>query len=628
MKTEKNFNFWVPLEISKGKDKKGEEVMRIGGIASTGHEDSDEETLETAGFDVKPLLKSGFLNYHHMQKSDPSAIIGEPTKAEITKKGLYIEGTLYKDSPMAKKVYELAQLLEKSSSTRRLGFSIEGKATERDPMNPKRIIKASITGCAVTFSPKNSHTLAEIIKGDVESEPLEYDYTEELIDGNKTKIIADITKADGTRILIDSEGKFTYQEKEIEKAKGEGSKGGKVIGHTKSGKPIYESHHSPSEAYGKFDKKDHLDAVKHHDDRTQVDHSDYKNEKDEKKVNKEIKKHKQSRDWHQGEADNFVDNTEKAMDTSDTGKALKKEHVDGEVKDQLSAKVKKVLSKAETIERISTDFSGIKSEDTEKVFKIISKISQNMKTEITSETIEKAYAILGIAGEEKTDSIEKAKDEPNGDEAEAKGKKVEKADDEGEKDEKGEKKDMKKAEDDKKKEDEEVKKAKEAKDKEDMEKAEEEEKKKKEMAGKEVKKAEDNDIQKAMTDMIAKQTDMFGAIGTILKGQKEQFNSFQKSIEDRFDALENSSPGKKSITKARAQERFGNEDNDIQKSENNTFSISKQKGKVLQILEKATFEKGCDDQFAKAMTTFESSSYMDPNVAKRLLLEKGINLVQ
>lgn len=53
----------------------------------------------------------------------------------------------------------------------------------------------------------------------------------------------------------------------IEKSlQGEGSKGGKVIGHTKSGKPIYENvnptgntHH-----YKKFSKQDHLDAAEHH----------------------------------------------------------------------------------------------------------------------------------------------------------------------------------------------------------------------------------------------------------------------------------------------------------------------------------------------------------------------------
>jgi len=43
---------------------------------------------------------------------------------------------------------------------------------------------------------------------------------------------------------------------------GEGSKGGKVIGHTQSGKPIY-SHKNASE-YGDFTKQDHWDAQEKH----------------------------------------------------------------------------------------------------------------------------------------------------------------------------------------------------------------------------------------------------------------------------------------------------------------------------------------------------------------------------
>lgn len=59
----------------------------------------------------------------------------------------------------------------------------------------------------------------------------------------------------------------------IEKG-GEGSKGGKVIGHTKSGKPIYESLDAKHENYKNFTSKDHKDAAllharaagEHHDE--------------------------------------------------------------------------------------------------------------------------------------------------------------------------------------------------------------------------------------------------------------------------------------------------------------------------------------------------------------------------
>lgn len=48
----------------------------------------------------------------------------------------------------------------------------------------------------------------------------------------------------------------------LNKSGGEGSRGGKVIGHTKSGKPIYDTFEH--EGHKSFDKYDHSDAVKLH----------------------------------------------------------------------------------------------------------------------------------------------------------------------------------------------------------------------------------------------------------------------------------------------------------------------------------------------------------------------------
>lgn len=159
------FRFYADaLSISKAKDKDGKDVMRLGGIASTNDEDTDGEFLDPTGFNTKYLEKSGIVNWHHGSKNNPDTIIGEPSKVDIRPEGLYVEVDLY-DSDMARKVYGLAQTFEKSSKTRRLGFSIEGKATERDKANPKIIKKANITGLAITHMPKNPNTLAQILKG-------------------------------------------------------------------------------------------------------------------------------------------------------------------------------------------------------------------------------------------------------------------------------------------------------------------------------------------------------------------------------------------------------------------------------------------------------------------------------
>ena len=171
---EDKFTFWCPLEKAQDIDPTtGESVMKLGGIASTSDEDSDGEFLDPKGFDIKPLIESGMVNWHHQAKGQPATIIGEPTKAEIRPEGLYIETELYPSSEIACEVWKLAETLEKDSKTRRLGYSIEGKVVKRksnDKNSPdyKKIVKAIITGVAITHQPKNPKTFANIIKGEID----------------------------------------------------------------------------------------------------------------------------------------------------------------------------------------------------------------------------------------------------------------------------------------------------------------------------------------------------------------------------------------------------------------------------------------------------------------------------
>ena len=173
---EDKFKFWCPIEKAKYLDPTtGDEVMRLGGIASTSDEDSDGEFLDPKGFDIKPLLESGMVNWHHQAKGQPATIIGEPSKAEIRPEGLYIETDLYPSSQIARDVWDLAETLEKDSKTRRLGYSIEGKVVKRksnDKNSPdyKKIVKAIITGVAITHQPKNPKTFANIIKGEIDDD--------------------------------------------------------------------------------------------------------------------------------------------------------------------------------------------------------------------------------------------------------------------------------------------------------------------------------------------------------------------------------------------------------------------------------------------------------------------------
>lgn len=188
-------NFFLPAEICKSSiDEHGREVMEMEGIASTTDQDSDEEELNPSGYDLKPFLDNGIVNWNHRSKDNPDTVVGEPVIATITPDNkMYVKVRLYPDMEKARQVYNLGKVLEKNSSTRKLGFSIEGIPLERDPFNKKRILKAKITGLAITPTPKNKNTFASIVKGEY-SEP----FVEEEEDEEIEKMITTSTVAPTT----------------------------------------------------------------------------------------------------------------------------------------------------------------------------------------------------------------------------------------------------------------------------------------------------------------------------------------------------------------------------------------------------------------------------------------------
>ena len=160
---EDNFKFFAPVELIKGKNKEGVTVMKMQGIASTGAQDSDKEFLNPKGFELDYFMKHGFMNWNHQTNKNPLAIIGRPTEASVVKGKLNLSCELFDHNPLAKDVYKLAEVL--SSQGLNLGYSIEGKVIERDSKDPRKVLKAQITGCAITPNPKNQETVANIVKG-------------------------------------------------------------------------------------------------------------------------------------------------------------------------------------------------------------------------------------------------------------------------------------------------------------------------------------------------------------------------------------------------------------------------------------------------------------------------------
>lgn len=196
---EDKFNFWMPIDIEKSGE--GKKKMRIKGVASTADVDTDEEVLEPSGFVLDRLVKSGYFNYDHRARENPAFIVGEPDTAKVVNGQLYVEGNLY-DTPLARDIYEFAETLQKSGSKRRLGFSIEGKALERDPFNQKRITKALLTGIAITPSPKNSNTIMDVFKGEA---GFVEDYQFDLENGN---ILEKVDVEKGISYTIDKDLKI------------------------------------------------------------------------------------------------------------------------------------------------------------------------------------------------------------------------------------------------------------------------------------------------------------------------------------------------------------------------------------------------------------------------------------
>lgn len=200
---ESKFDFWFPVAIgneeenfekaNKDKDEKSidRENMFVSGIASTEDIDLDSQIMKANGMNIDYLLNRGFVNWHHQSKTEPMAVIGEPVEAKIVNNpnGMFVKAKLY-NTPMACDAYDLALMLQKQSKTRRLGFSVEGKVIEKSGTNI--ITKSIITGIALTHSPKNYNTFADIAKA--------------MVDGSTTENILE-----KSQIHFDNGSKFVFE---------------------------------------------------------------------------------------------------------------------------------------------------------------------------------------------------------------------------------------------------------------------------------------------------------------------------------------------------------------------------------------------------------------------------------
>ena len=150
------FHFFVPAEIVKS-DKDGKRYIQ--GLASTSHRDLQGEIVDQKGIDFQYFLSDGYINDDH--KPGPEHKVGEPVECKLTPKGLWIKAFLYKGKERSDYWWEHINTLTANDSRRKVGFSIEGKVLRR---NGKTILKCWLQDVAITASPVNNNTFAEIVK--------------------------------------------------------------------------------------------------------------------------------------------------------------------------------------------------------------------------------------------------------------------------------------------------------------------------------------------------------------------------------------------------------------------------------------------------------------------------------
>lgn len=155
---EGKFDFFLPLEvISKADVPDGKRWIQ--GFASDSDTDLQGEKVIQSGINWDFFLSSGYFNDNHAQDID--ARIGEPTECRLVNGKLFVKGFLYKGLERADKWWNFIQTIEKESSTRKVGFSIEGKVLLRQG---KSILKCFLTNIAITANPVNQRTYLEICK--------------------------------------------------------------------------------------------------------------------------------------------------------------------------------------------------------------------------------------------------------------------------------------------------------------------------------------------------------------------------------------------------------------------------------------------------------------------------------
>lgn len=157
-------------------DKEESPIRPFVAIVSAAGKDFDGEDLYQKGLDwFSHFIPKGWFNYEHLQGFDN--VMGFPTRERAAiSPAKDSEGNdatrclgnlmLSKTDHRAARIYGNAMVLQKAGQGGQVGFSVEGAVKERDPRNPKRILRAQVRNIAFTACAKRDTARLEMIKSE------------------------------------------------------------------------------------------------------------------------------------------------------------------------------------------------------------------------------------------------------------------------------------------------------------------------------------------------------------------------------------------------------------------------------------------------------------------------------
>lgn len=194
-KSATSFTIGMPLMKS---ERSATDEWGICGMASCESRDLQNEIIVQKGIDCTPAVERGWINWDHGRGAGDQ--IGIPTVLEIARIedhpvmrksgqhgwGLYAEAILLKGVKQAEDAWVLLNALKDVGEMRRLSWSIQGRAVERDTLN-RSVNKSELYHLALTHQPIQTESFAQVIKS-LSTTSAEPNMLENL-DGNMTSVL-------------------------------------------------------------------------------------------------------------------------------------------------------------------------------------------------------------------------------------------------------------------------------------------------------------------------------------------------------------------------------------------------------------------------------------------------------